>query len=367
LGVSPDFEARTKHADQGLRFIHRSLGDTEVYFVANKNPHPEDALGSFRVSGRRPEFWWPDTGRTEPAVVYDESGGVTRIPLRFDGHGSVFVVFRKSARTERDRLATVSRNGEPILTTAWPAAGQAKSNSPAPQNNPSLTLARTANKAIAAVVSQPGQYTLQPAKGRARQFEIGPLPAPLVLQGPWEVRFAPNWGAPDRVTFEKLSSWSEHAEPGVKYFSGAATYAKTFDVPAEFVAKDHRLCLSLGQVAVIAEVTLNGKPLGTLWKAPFELDVTEAVRAGANTLEVKVVNLWINRQIGDELLPEDSDRNPEGTLKSWPPWLQEGKRSPTGRYTFTSWRLWKKTDNLVPSGLLGPVELRVLKTVTLGS
>ena len=70
-----------------------------------------------------------------------------------------------------------------------------------------------------------------------------------------------------------------------------------------------------------------------------------------------MVNLWINRQIGDEQLPEDSDRKPNGTLKSWPAWLAEGKPSPTGRYTFTSWRLWKKGDPLVESGLLGPVTL----------
>ncbi|MBN2579089.1 MAG: hypothetical protein JXB10_08870, partial [Pirellulales bacterium] len=72
---------------------------------------------------------------------------------------------------------------------------------------------------------------------------------------------------------------------------------------------------------------------------------------------VKVVNLWINRMIGDEFLPEDSDRNPDGTLKSWPKWVLEGKSSPTGRYTFTTWRLWHKDDPLQPSGLLGPVRI----------
>ena len=88
------------------------------------------------------------------------------------------------------------------------------------------------------------------------------------------------------------------------------------------------------------------------------MEVTGAVKDGENTLELRVVNLWINRQIGDEHLPEDSDRNANGTLKSWPQWVQEGKPSPTGRYTFTDWRLWKKDDPLVESGLLGPVTIQ---------
>ena len=107
----------------------------------------------------------------------------------------------------------------------------------------------------------------------------------------------------------------------------------------------------------MAEVSLNGKSLGTLWKPPYRVDLSGVLKEGENTLEVRVANLWVNRQIGDEQLPEDSDRNPNGTLKSWPTWLAEGKPSPTGRYTFTSWRLWKKDDPLVPSGLLGPVRL----------
>jgi hypothetical protein len=110
---------------------------------------------------------------------------------------------------------------------------------------------------------------------------------------------------------------------------------------------------------VIAEVELNGKNLGILWKPPFRVDVTEAVKAGENRLEVKVINLWINRMIGDERLPEDSERNPNGTLKSWPSWVSAGKPSPTGRYTFTTWRLWKKGEPLQASGLLGPVILRI--------
>jgi hypothetical protein len=114
----------------------------------------------------------------------------------------------------------------------------------------------------------------------------------------------------------------------------------------------------LGKVEVMAAVKLNGKDLGILWKEPYRVEVTGALKSGENALEVEVVNLWINRMIGDEQLPEDSERNPNGTLKQWPPWLQEGKPSPTGRFTFTSWRLWQKDSPLVESGLLGPVKLR---------
>jgi hypothetical protein len=191
------------------------------------------------------------------------------------------------------------------------------------------------------------------------------LPAPLELTGSWQVDFAPGGGAPGRLTFPELISWADHDDKGVKYFSGAATYTKAFALPSGLIAKDQRLYLDLGNVAVIAEVRLNGKALGTLWKAPYRVEITEALKPKDNVLEVKVVNLWVNRQIGDELLPEDSERNPNGTLKEWPQWLQDGKSSPTGRYTFTSWRLWKKDSRLEESGLLGPVTISAAKNIAI--
>ena len=183
------------------------------------------------------------------------------------------------------------------------------------------------------------------------------LPPPIEFNGDWDVAFSPKDGGPEHVKFDKLISWSDHPDKGVKYYSGTATYTKKFTVPADQIAKDRRFLLDLGRVEVMAEVKLNGKDLGILWKTPYRVDISGAIQPGENTLEVKVVNLLINRQIGDEFLPEDSDRNPDGTLKSWPKWLLEGKPSPTGRYTFASWRLWHKDDPLQPSGLLGPVRI----------
>ena len=177
------------------------------------------------------------------------------------------------------------------------------------------------------------------------------------VSGPWLVRFDPKWGGPaDAVTFASLEDWSKRPEEGIKYYSGTATYRTSFQFNRS--ESSPAIWLDLGKVAVMVEVHLNGKNLGILWKPPFRVEVTGAVKDGENTLELRVVNLWINRQIGDEHLPEDSDRNANGTLKSWPQWVQEGKPSPTGRYTFTDWRLWKKDDPLVESGLLGPVTIQ---------
>ena len=158
-------------------------------------------------------------------------------------------------------------------------------------------------------------------------------------------------------------SWSQHPDPGVKHFSGTATYSKTFDISQEMLGNKRRLYLDLGNVAVMAEVKLNGKNLGILWKAPFRIEITEAVKSGTNTLQVSVVNLWINRMIGDEFLPADCELNGDGSLRAWPAWLLEGKPNPSGRFTFSTWRLWGKNEALQESGLIGPV--RILTCATL--
>ncbi len=288
MGVPPDFSATTP-----LRHIHKRIGNTDVYFLANPEPHEVEALGRFRVTGKHPEFWWPDSGRIEPVSVFESNEKGTSIPLRLDAHGSVFVVFREGAATPK-----VTAGGKNWL-----------------------------------------------------DFETV-----QEISGPWELSFPPGWGAPQQVNLEELISWNKHEDPGVKYFSGTAAYNKKFVWNANSQAS--RVFLDLGKVQIMAQVTLNGHDLGTLWKPPFRVEVTDALKPGDNTLEIRVVNLWINRLIGDEQLPEDSVRKLDGTLEEWPEWLNEGKRSPAGRFTFTSHRLWKKDDPLVESGLIGPVLLR---------
>ena len=158
-----------------------------------------------------------------------------------------------------------------------------------------------------------------------------------------------------------MQDWSKHANEGIRYYSGAAFYKKTFRFTR---AGGSRLYLDLGKVGVMAEVTLNGRNLGILWNAPYRVDVTDAIQL-VNTLEINIVNLWVNRMIGDEHLPDDMDRRaaPIDPPKAWPKWVQEGRSSPTGRFTFTSVRSWRKDNPLVASGLLGPVWILAVEKI----
>jgi len=184
----------------------------------------------------------------------------------------------------------------------------------------------------------------------------------VVLSGPWQLSFPPGWGAPAEVTLDKLISWTGHAAPGVKYFSGTATYRKQFQYKAG--KRNGKSELDLGAVKNLAEVRLNGKNLGVVWKPPFRVDVTHAIRSGSNELEMRVTNLWVNRLIGDEQLPEDCQWS-GSSLKEWPQWLLEGKPSPTGRFTFATWRHWKKDDQPLESGLLGPVTIQTFQKINI--
>ncbi len=210
---------------------------------------------------------------------------------------------------------------------------------------------------------QDGRYELKTASGRTLRCKVDDIPAARQIDGPWEVHFPADSGAPASITLDKLISWSDHADSGVKYFSGTATYRKAFTLSAEALPAGRSIYLDLGKVAVIARVSLNGHDLGILWNAPFRVDATKALRAAENLLEVQVTNLWVNRMIGDERLPADCDRDPDGQLRSWPKWLLEGKPSPAGRHTFATYRVWRKDSPLQESGLLGPVKLYATQQV----
>ena len=205
---------------------------------------------------------------------------------------------------------------------------------------------------------EPGEYELHTAAGKDLKEVVDPLPAPVAISDDWQLRFPPGWGAPESVLFDKLISWTDHTNAGVKYFSGTATYNKDIVISSDDFASNREIWLELGAVKNFAEVTLNGSSFGVLWKPPFRVNITGAARPGTNSLVVKVTNLWPNRLIGDEQLPADREWNGK-QLAAWPQWVLDGKPSPTGRLTFTTWHHWTKDEALLESGLLGPVSLNI--------
>ncbi len=155
----------------------------------------------------------------------------------------------------------------------------------------------------------------------------------VTLNGPWTVRFPPDWGAPSSITLDTLSSWSDSSVPGVKYFSGTGVYTKTIDAPAAWFQHGAHVWINLGEVKNLADVRVNGKPLGILWHAPFAVDATAALHPGTNLLKVEVTNAWVNRLIGDQ------------------------QANATRTYTFTDFHPYTAHSALLPSGLLGPVSV----------
>ena len=415
--VQPDFANRGS-----LRFIHRAAKDTDIYFVSNPEKCAVTTTATFRVSGRAPELWWPDTGRIERAPVYQQKNGATTVALQLEPSGSVFVCFMARVSPQSTAITSIELDGKPVLSSAAgkriqvriekatygvltdpaktrdvrakaqaivdggrynfqvselaagddPAYGTVKTviidytiegkRATVRGTDPEMVFlarlggdARTCEVRNGSLIAwQSGVFTVAKSTGKKTQAKVASLPKPVEIAGPWAVQFGGTG-----VEFARLASWSESSNTDIRYFSGTAVYRANFEVPKSAIKPGRVFRLDLGDVKVMAQVKFNGKDLGTLWKAPYAVDVTGAIKPGRNEIEVKVANLWINRMIGDEQLPEDSERNPNGTLKAWPQWLSEGKPSPTGRRTFTSWRMWGKNDALQPSGLLGPVRILV--------
>jgi len=153
------------------------------------------------------------------------------------------------------------------------------------------------------------------------------------VSGAWKIDFQKGRGAPASIKVDKLTSWTDSSDAGVKYFSGAGTYSKTIQVKSEWLKNGTHVWIDLGDVKNLAEVTVNGKPLGVVWHTPYRVDATTTLKPGANEVSIKVTNAWVNRLIGDE---------------------QPGV---TTKITFADVKPYKANSPLLPSGMLGPVRL----------
>jgi len=348
LNLKPDF-AYAASSGAKLLYLHRLAGDTDLYFVSNQLDRRVQVDCTFRVSGKVPELWDAETGRIRRAPVWREQDGCTIVPLTLEQVGSVFVVFREPAGSTDHIVSAKSVSGDNSAASPAPAWG--------------ILNGKVGN----ILVSSPGPCAveLKTAAGKTFQAEVRSVAKPIEIAGPWNLSFPPNWGAPAQVTLPTLISWTESTNSGVKYFSGTATYTKEIEISADRLGANHSLrslWLDLGRVKNLAEVFVNGQPLGILWKPPFRVDLSSVARPGKNKIEIKVTNLWPNRLIGDEQLPPDTEWSGI-QIKRIPQWVTEGKPSPTGRLTFTTWHHWTKDMQPMESGLLGPVTLRTEEIV----
>ena len=198
-----------------------------------------------------------------------------------------------------------------------------------------------------------GNYRLTYNNGKTSTVVVSNIGEPFELKGSWEVKFPGGLGVPEKIMLAELLSLHQHPDDRVKYFSGPATYSKAFNFSKTPTAYK-KFFIDLGRVEAIAEVTLNGKDLGIFWKRPYQIDVTNALEDGENKLEIQVTNLWPNRLIGDEQLPDPDKFTPGGSasgregliggyIEKLPDWYVNGKPKPSdGRIAFATWKHYTK-------------------------
>jgi hypothetical protein len=321
MGTAPDLEERSS-TQPSLDYVHRRTADADIYFVRNTLDTPVRADVVFRVDGRQPELFHADTGLVEKTLLFEPTAdGRTRLPLSLEARGSIFVIFRHRASTSY--VADIKEDG--VLVHRSDAA---------------LSVVQRGNEAVLSTLSR-GSYDVSFADGSRRTVSTGDK-GPISIAGPWTLRFPAGWGAPAQVSVDRLKSWTAFDDVGIRYFSGRATYRTTLML-SEDEAKAVALSqLNLGEVHEVANVRINGKNAGILWKSPYVVRVDGLLHEGENVIEVDVTNLWPNRLIGDAQ-------------------VLTGKH-----YTWTNIRKYTKDSPLLPSGMMGPVEVEPVYEMSLG-
>ena len=475
--VRPDFSFVSENKDAQIHFIHRTVGEEEVYFISNHRRRPEMLTAIFRISNMRPFLWDAETGKTDIPVPYKEENGMTKVTLSLAESGSAFIVFRpnkkevgKTADSETtDKVTkkkiidfkeivsiasfdssvhntfTISLWAKPETFAAdgrgfliFPDKGEEKLGKghamvglAMGQNTVRVYERASANQVVlesdtpiegwthVAVVYNEGVPTLYlngkaVAVGKQSEYICSPaydvpmaeeqyvgsfegdqtktvyaseawseeqvkaematgLPQPAIpagsqvlqtLDGTWKVQF-PAWSkAPAEITLPVLESLHKHSDFNVKHFSGKSAYLTTFILTKKewkrLFRKDapKRMLLDLGRVENIAQISVNGATPVLVWKAPYRIDITALVKPGVNQLRIEVTNLYPNRLIGDEYLPEKYEYDEYGHIRQLPSWyVNQEEDVDRQRVLFSSWKHYTKDAPLLEAGLLGPVRI----------
>ncbi len=336
LDLRPDFTFEAKGDDEPvIEYIHRRLDETDIYFVTNTEPRSHAIDARFRVSGKTPRLFLPDSGAIIPTAYYRNENGYMELPLHLDPYGSLFVVFEPG---ESPRTVTAVEGGAP----------------------PRFVYG--ADNVIEGEFFAPGEYRLSYSDGSSEEIAVS-LPETFEIEGAWDIRFPMTAEEPVKALRSELFSWPESDDPDIRYFSGTAVYSKTFELPAGYRAEGQKLYLDLGEVQKIGRVKVNGIECPDVWKPPYKVEVTNLLITGMNRIEIEVTNTWTNRLVGDARLPQDLDY--ERDLTFLPDWMDGTAARESERRTFTTRVFFNQNASLDPSGLLGPVTVNAAKTLQL--
>lgn len=268
---------------------------------------------SFNTLGITPDFLAKENGQKAAKIAWTHRAG--------QGFDTWFI----SNQQEMERSLELSFRITGKTPEIWdPVTGEQRiaDNWSSSNGRTTMPLQLPPNGAVFVIFRKPATIPANAGPNHATYTTL------QTLDAPWKVFFD---NAKDPVIFEKLADWSKHASTQVRYYSGTATYRKTLSWPSKLSG---RIFLDLGKVANLAAVKVNGIDCGIAWTPPYQVEVTNALKQGSNTIEIAVTNTWANRLTGDQLLP-DTARN---------------------TYTTAPYRLDK--NKLLPAGLLGPVTLK---------
>ena len=322
-GVIPDLQFNSSRLTDTIDFIHRTTGREEIYFIRNIKRETVNGIAEFRVKNLIPEIWNAETGETIPVSAYTISSNSIQLPLSLSANSSCLIVFRSS--------------GKKTLTSGITIDG--KKINDASNIDPLITYS---SKGITTSTNGKWSWT---ANSQSFSKQVS-LPSPIPLTGPWELRFEQGKNNVPVDTMLTLMPLNKSAKEKTKYFSGTVAYHHVFKLTKDLLQKDQLIFLELGSVKEIAEVFVNGKQIGLSWHAPFQLDITDAVKEGDNYLVIEVVNTINNMLVGDAKQPEQYRRTKTNITKLSNAWRQPFAEAP-----------------LLDAGLIGPVQLKFAQTI----
>ncbi|PQJ73697.1 hypothetical protein BTO14_05080 [Polaribacter butkevichii] len=321
-----------------INYIHRKTENEDVYFFYNPENEARTYLCTFNIEGKIPELWNQMTGEVTKLAAFTSENGQTKALISLPAEGSVFVVFRESSKGIQSIVPKSLKSNEDVTTTL------------------------TNDNTIDVEVKANGNYNFKLNDGSLKAIKVKNLPEQITVSGTWSVDFPDVKAKEKNFSFPKLIDWTSHKNEQIKYYSGTAIYKNEFVVGKNYLEENNKVTLDLGVVNIAAKVIVNGKDLGISWMPPYVLDVTKALVKGKNTIQIEVTNQWTNRLIGDENFPSESGMSrkneymPDWYLNNEPPPLKQ-------RSTFTTFPFYKKGDETIPAGLVGPVVLKVSRII----